>query len=612
MGATILLITLGCPEPAVGGDAAFREGAAYHVWEKTEITLTAERSYANPYTAVTVSVFLTGPEGTRRCYGFWDGGSTFRVRVLATAPGTWRWRSVADQPDSGLNGKRGTFSARPWKDAEKRENPCRRGMVRATANGHAFDYADGTPYFLVGDTWWAVGTSRYPWRDSETAFPMGPEAGFKDYVRLRKAQGYNSIALIAAFPSWHNDGKPATLKTADGTVLRNAWQQPGTKSAKTMVDEAGNRPFFFPGKVPGLEKYFPDVDRINPAYFRSLDRKIDHLNEHGFVPFIEVARRDVGQAWKKYYAWPDSYTRYIQYLWARYQANICFFSPIHLDSEGNSIPAADWNVAANKVIDTCKPPPFGTLVSCNAAGSSLRLFDHRDGARWITFHQIGNRRTHDNYAMLTEIFHAAPPLPSLNGEPYYAGMANAPGGTDTSALYCRSGMYGSVLSGGFGGHIYGAGGWDGSLWGGNVEKAATIHIWDAMKWPSADQMRHLASFMLSEGRRYQELIPQSDLVSPNKTGKPKGYTGWAYCACPKERDLFFLYFEKECPRAIVSGAQAGADYKASWFDPRNGTWLPAGALQATASGTISLPAFPDRGERSTADWALKLKLDRGT
>lgn len=77
---------------------------------------------------------------------------------------------------------------------------------------------------------------------------------------------------------WVNDDKPAALKTADGVVLRAAWGQAGTRSAKTMTDEAGNTAFLFPGKVPGCEKYFPDVERINPAYFQSMDKKIDYLN----------------------------------------------------------------------------------------------------------------------------------------------------------------------------------------------------------------------------------------------------------------------------------------------------------------------------------------------
>ena len=64
-------------------------------------------------------------------------------------------------------------------------------------------------------------------------------------------------------------------------------------------------------------------------------------------------------------------------------------------------------------------------------------------------------------ASLTEIFHAQPPVPAINGEPYYDGMLDAEPGSELAALYSRSAMYGSVLSGGLGGHIYGAGGWQG-------------------------------------------------------------------------------------------------------------------------------------------------------
>jgi len=76
-----------------------------------------------------------------------------------------------------------------------------------------------------------------------------------------------------------------------------------------MTNETGHRAFLFAGKVPGFENDFPDVERIDPEYFRTLDQKIDYLNAHGIVPFIEVARRDIGQAWKKFYPWPESYSR---------------------------------------------------------------------------------------------------------------------------------------------------------------------------------------------------------------------------------------------------------------------------------------------------------------
>jgi len=579
-----------------------------NVWEKVEISLYAEKSYENPYKEVEVWVDLKGPGFEKRCYGFWDGDNVFRVRVLASAAGTWKWRSGSNQQDKGLNSKSGEFTAIAWSEAQKETNPCRRGMVKASANGHAFEWADGTPFFLLGDTWWPVATFRYRWYDDDKERPIGPGAGIKDYLRFRKKQGFNCIAMIAALGNWANDDKPSRLKMADGTVLRAAWKQAGTQSAKDMHDEDGNRAFLFPGKVPGYEKYFPDVERINPAYFRNFDKKIDYLNSQGFVPFIEVSRRDIGQAWKKFYDWPESYTRYIQYIWSRYQANICLFSPIHLDTTGATIKPEEWNEAANKVIERYGHPPFGTPAGTNSNPSTLRNFGHTDKAKWLTFHQIGNRRTHDLYPYLTEIFNASPPVPGINGEPYYAGMLDAKGGTEKSEMYCRSAMYGSVLSGGLGGHIYGGGGWSGGLWSGEVEDASPTPIWEVIKWRSADQMRHLRTFILSEGRRYQQLVPSAEMIQPNRTGEEKSCVGWAYCARTAEKDFFGLYFEKDCPKASLSGALPRSKYKALWFNPRTGDWMGASVLSADSTGKIILPNFPDKSTRSNIDWGLKLTL----
>ena len=115
-------------------------GKTYHVWEKVEITLQAAGSYENAYKEVEVWVDLEGPQSAfkKRCYGFWDGSNMFRVRVMATAPGKWNWISGSNQPDDGLNGKKGSFTASAWSEAQKKQNPCRRGMIKASANGHAF------------------------------------------------------------------------------------------------------------------------------------------------------------------------------------------------------------------------------------------------------------------------------------------------------------------------------------------------------------------------------------------------------------------------------------------------------------------------------------------
>ena len=313
--------------------------ATVHAWEKQELTFTSARSFHNPYTDVTVWVDLTGPNFKKRIYGFWDGGNTFRVRLLATAPGVWKWQSGSDPSDPGLSRRKGSFTAIPWSEEEKKQNPLRRGFLRATANHHALEQADGTPFFVIGDTWYSAGSNRFKWYDDDKERPIGPNAGFKDYVRYRKAQGYNWVNIIAAFPNWKTDQYPwhLAMTTPEGrTTIRSAWLEFGTGSAKNM-DNEGGRPFFFPGKVPGYEDVFPDMDRINPDYFKYLDRKIDYLNEQGFVPFIEVSRRDASECWKKYYSWPDSYARFIEYIWSRYQANNTVLSPIHLDIIAQSV-----------------------------------------------------------------------------------------------------------------------------------------------------------------------------------------------------------------------------------------------------------------------------------
>src|SRR6266702_7806588 len=152
---------------------AIPASAAVHVWEKLELSFTSTRSFTNPYTDASVWVDLTGPNFKKRVYGFWDGGQAFKVRVLASAPGTWTWRSGSTPSDPGLAGKTGTFTAIEWTEAEKLQNPLRRGFLRPTANHHALEQADGTPFFVIGDTWYSVGTNRFPWHDDDQERPMG-------------------------------------------------------------------------------------------------------------------------------------------------------------------------------------------------------------------------------------------------------------------------------------------------------------------------------------------------------------------------------------------------------------------------------------------------------
>ncbi len=543
-----------------------------HVWQKVEIELEASNEYDNPYTEVDVWVQLEGPDFNERCYGFWDGDNTWRIRVMSTGPGAWTWTSGSNQDDDGLNGKKGTFKSIEWTEAEMLENPLRRGMIQPTSNGHAFEYADGTPLFWLADTWWPCMTKRYFWYEDDNIRKVGtPEAGFKDYVRYRKDQGYNGCMVVAAFPNW--------------TEEKSDW------GGGDWEDEAGNRAFFGEGRTP-------DLDRLNPDYFKSMDIKVDYLNENGFIPFIETTRRDIGDYWKENFGWPESYARYIRYICFRYQGNIIINSPIHLDAM--ALTGEEWNEAANIIIDRYDWAPFGHQASANPPGSTFRTFGHTDQARWLTFHSVGNERDHTLFPALTEMFYLNNPVPCLHNEPYYDGLKwgnTADQGSDLAAYYSRVALYGSVLSGGLAGHVYGAD----HVWRGNSEMPGAFLI------QSAAQMQYIYKFLFSEGTSYQDLMPAKQLLEPNQTPNEDKNMGWAYCMHTETKDMFILYFEKDCPKATLTGTIPSTNYEIHWFDASTGNWLETESVKSDQEGVISMPDFPAGSGISKKDWAVKLK-----
>ena len=259
---------------------------------------------------------------------------------------------------------------------------------------------------------------------------------------LSKAQGYNCIAIIAALPAWANDGRPATI-VDDGMTIRNAWQNLTTGSAKDMSDSEGRRPFEYPGKVPGYEDVFPDVDRINPAYFDELDEKLSYLNAQGFVGFVEPTRRDHEHGLEEVPRLAGIVRPVRPVRLGRYGAHHVILSPIHLDSLAHSVPPEDYAEAIDFMLDRYGMPPFAKLISANPHESVRRNFGN---VRWLTLHMAGNgERYHNSYdEWVGEDFRSEPPKPALNGEPHYAGWYDVRGGpwaarprtTSTSARPC--------------------------------------------------------------------------------------------------------------------------------------------------------------------------------
>ncbi len=594
-----------------------------HVWEMHEIILRSEKEYTNCYTEVTCWADLTGPGFSKRIYGFWNGGNTYIVRVVATAPGEWHWKSGSNKPDdAGLNDRSGNFTAEEWAEDEKAENPNRHGFVRATPNGHALQYADGTPFFLTGDTWLAGATWRLPYRGigSPEQYNPGPGIGFEDAVEYRKRQGYNSVSIIASFPNWEADQHANTYADSNGIYLRNAWEKFGYPvgddkvTAKDMRDEYGNKPFVMSEEHPGVA----DFDRIVPEYFQSLDNKMQYLSDQGFVPLLETVRRDICPSWKAYFDFDESYARYVQYLISRYGAYSLIFSGIHLDwiPKEYSLTADEFNEALTYHLKKYGPLPFGQPYTTLINNSTYTQFGHNENCPWLTMHSVGNKpRDHRVYAALETLFKLDPPYPAINFEPYYTGWdheINMPGGerppADSSRdnYFARTQMYGSVLSGGLSGHVHGTAAYDITTTG--EPAGMRPHFWDALKYESGGYMQYLNRFVLSEGERYRELQLGSQDITPRKApGSPEdGLDGWSYMMRTPEKDFALLYFENGSVVPELTGFIPNAVYTLMWFNPLTGEWSGDVGMKSDRKGVIRITGFPDGKNPSDTDWALKI------
>jgi hypothetical protein len=322
-------------------------------------------------------------------------------------------------------------------------------------------------------------------------------------------------------------------------------------------------------------------------------------------------------------------------MYARYGANGTFLSPVHLDVNPSAMSSKEFLPAINKLYQDYGPPPFGNLVTTNTDPSTLVMWQQPGmDSDWLTLQQIGNLpREHGSYFFLTDEFFAKPTSPAFNGEGYYAGRRGmnghgAEGGSADDARFMRSAMYGSFLSGGLGGYLYGSEG----IWGADIEAGFPIKMWDAFQWDTANYMKQYEKFVMCEGKRYQELIPDFDLVTPSRTGDVISFDDWAYAAAAKERDFVLVYFEKGAyvsertdnsdatfpgigifPTipgdgvSTVRGLVADATYDAQWFDPRKGEWQPVGngTLKTNLNGWVNIPSPP-----SGDDWGMRLLLKK--
>ncbi|MCX6628039.1 MAG: DUF5060 domain-containing protein, partial [Candidatus Solibacter sp.] len=108
----------------------------------------------NPVRDVDFRVEFISPSGVQRTvYGFWDGGGTWRVRLMPDESGQWTYRSfTAGKAEAGLHNVSGSFVCGPPRAKGSRFDL--HGPIVISNDGIHLAHADGTPFFWLADTAW--------------------------------------------------------------------------------------------------------------------------------------------------------------------------------------------------------------------------------------------------------------------------------------------------------------------------------------------------------------------------------------------------------------------------------------------------------------------------
>jgi hypothetical protein len=209
-----------------------------------EWTFESQKVYADPFNDVDVDVIFTKGGESWRVPTFWRGGSKWTVRFAPPELGGYTYHlESTDQGNPDLNGHEGKVTITAYKGTNAL---MRHGMIRVSANERYFEFADKTPFYWLGDTWWTGLSDRLPWQ------------GFQDLTQDRKGKGFTVVQLCAGLVPFEE----------------KAPTDPGFCNEGGCVWDSSFK-------------------RINPKYFDYADRRIQYLLGNGLVPAIVGGWRGV-------------------------------------------------------------------------------------------------------------------------------------------------------------------------------------------------------------------------------------------------------------------------------------------------------------------------------
>ena len=536
-GAVILALAL----------AAVAQGAEVRRYGVFEATFTATREYADPL-EVDLQVEFTGPEGAREVVpGFWDGGRTWRVRFSPEKVGLWKYRTrTADGADPGLHQQAGAFRVLP---AGGPTELARRGAPRLSANRRYFVYADGKPWFWLGDTAW-------------NGALLSTDEEWDRYLKDRAAKGFTLIQLVM------------------------------TQWRAGRSDERG-------------EVAFTGMDRIEiqPGFFQRMDRKIRAVNDHGLVAgcvllwaLTSKDRESPGEVLPEHQA-----IVLARYMAARYNAYAVMWL-LGGDGDYRGEKAERWRGIGRAVF----PNGFARRpVTLHPRGMQDPWPGLKDEP-WLDFlmYQSG----HGNDAKKWEWnatqgcavgWKLEPPRPVIDGEINYEGHLDYHTRKPIGDAQVRRAAYYSLLAGPPAGVTYGAHGiWP---WIRKPEvplehpRSGVAEPWHVcLNYPGARQMQVLRKIF--DSLEWWRLRPDRSLLAEDP--RDPEFRTYIMPARSEGGDFALIYLPAN-PEVKLNLSGFRRAVEAVWLDPRTGERRPAGRFKPLPEVTLKTPG--------DGDWLLWLR-----
>jgi hypothetical protein len=524
-----------------------------------EMTFAASRAYSDPFNEVTLDVDFVDPSGHElRVPAFWAGNNVWKVRYSSPTSGTHRFHSECSEArDRGLHGVTGEVDVKPYTG----QNPLYlRGPLRVASSRRYLEYADGTPFFWLGDTWWMGLCHRLEWPDE-----------FKILTADRKEKGFNVIQIVAGL---YPDMPPFDPRGAN---------------------EAG-----FPWET--------NFARLRPEYFDAADRRILYLVDQGFTPCI------VG-AWgyflplmgveKAKQHWRNLVARYgaLPVVWCvAGEANLPYYLAKGFPYDDRE-QVTGWTEVTRYLRQT---DPFHRLITIHPTGINRLSARHAtDDVSLLDIDMLqtphGERgAVAPTVRTVRESYMNKPVMPVIDGEAAYE-MLN-----DSLPTEWTRRMFWLCMMNGAAGHTYGANG----IWQCNRHgepHGASPHGGNYGKIPWDDAMRLPGSGQEGFGRKlleqysWQNFQPHPEWASfADKSTNEDSVFGPQSAGIP---GVVRIVYVPEHRAVMVRELGAYAAYVATYFDPVSGAKTPMAPIQADGAGLWTCP--PPNGQGH--DWVLVLE-----